>query len=751
MRNRGTQKSPPDRPPPGLASVHRGRFDRGRGKFNRPSGQTFLYVGLALATVMVGYWFFAGRALDKAKGQLLAKQRGADAQLGPKWYPLREKIEKTTLAAAAGPYAGDAVDPEMASWDFRSQPGIYLRLRVADARDAESLRKAAAESARDSFTGCLLRLNGAVADRADAGAGAGTASAAAASDNQPWNLRQAYAATRVLTPEWSSEVRAAGDDLRLRVFEQQYEKAVRDEIPVAADVVTRARYFLLVLDEDVEEAKAFADGGAVTEEALQRTAHPARVHVVNLRTGREMARLRRSGEASFVFTGEKQVTDEATLEAMQRQVNNCDPRQAGPDGALRRQVGLPGVRTLRHDARHHAARLTFGLAAALASGCRSTPATPIVDFGHTCAAGEASCAAGCGDACLRCPSGATACRGVCADTDSDPENCGRCGADCSGATCLGGVCQPIVLASTIGLVRALDTYEGDVYALVDASRLEPAVLLGRVPLRGPACLDGDPTCFRSLALVGRDRPFALRTAPSGLYLGLTTSILRHALPLDDALPALVDDGGTILPFAAASADVCWINDNAVHCSDGTAPRGIIGNEGRPSLLGVALNERDVFARETGVKGLLRGARDGTCTVGTCDRVAEDATVTTFAVTSRALFWLQDHDAFSSDLMRADRETCPRATKDCAVAIAREVNQVINRGTIVADDTDVYWIEETAVRRARIGQTCVNRECATIPLAGTDVTNIALTPDFLIVARQYGLSVSATSTITRFPR
>ena len=56
-------------------------------------------------------------------------------------------------------------------------------------------------------------------------------------------------------------MRDADDDLRLRVFVEQYDKAIREEIPLAIDVVKRAQFFLLVLDEDVPEAAAFADGG----------------------------------------------------------------------------------------------------------------------------------------------------------------------------------------------------------------------------------------------------------------------------------------------------------------------------------------------------------------------------------------------------------------------------------------------------------------------------------------------------------
>jgi hypothetical protein len=263
---------------------------------------------------LVVYKIVAGHQLDSAKNDVLMKQRAVTTTVGAEWFPLRDKIEKLTLDAARE-VKDDFVDTEAATWDFRSLPGIYLRIRVADAKDVESLRRAAAEAQKDGFQGCLLREPNAAAARGEVDAGAFA--------DQPWNLRQAYMATRVITDEWAEEVKAADDPLRLRVFEQQYEKAVKTEIPLAADVIKRAQFYLLVLDEDTDAARAGSDGGPITEEALQLVPHQARIHVVNLKTGNELLRLRRSGEASFVFAGEHQVTDPETKAAMQRQVNNC--------------------------------------------------------------------------------------------------------------------------------------------------------------------------------------------------------------------------------------------------------------------------------------------------------------------------------------------------------------------------------------------------------------------------------------------
>ena len=130
---------------------------------------------------------------------------------------------------------------------------------------------------------------------------------------------QAYQATRILTPEWVDEVKNATDDLRLRVFEQQYEKATATEIPQAIDLVKRAQFFLLVLDEDTPAALPLADGGEVTSEVLQLVPHDARVRILSLKTGAEVARLRRRAEGGVY--GEP--TDPEVRDAVRRQVNNC--------------------------------------------------------------------------------------------------------------------------------------------------------------------------------------------------------------------------------------------------------------------------------------------------------------------------------------------------------------------------------------------------------------------------------------------
>ncbi len=307
------------RGPRGLGAIAQNRDDRARGNAKWTT-QAGLVAGAAILAGLIAHKVVSEHELNADRQVLLSKQRAVLSTLGTEWIPLRDALERDVLEAAGtaspgAPYAGDRIEAFARSGAFRSEPGLYLRMRVADANSAQGIRKIAVDAKRDAFAACLLRepnergLHG----ETDGGALA----------EQPWNLGRAYAAARILTDEWVDSVKEADDDLRLRVFVEQYDKAIRDEIPVAIDVVKRAQFFLLVLDEDVPEAAAFVEGGAITEEALQLVEHPARVFLFDLKGNALAMRLRRSGSARVVPAGEHVVTDEETRDAMQRQANNC--------------------------------------------------------------------------------------------------------------------------------------------------------------------------------------------------------------------------------------------------------------------------------------------------------------------------------------------------------------------------------------------------------------------------------------------
>jgi hypothetical protein len=276
--------------------------------------QAGVVAGLCVLGGLVSHLLVESHELKADRQALLAKQRAVEATLGAEWNPLRANLEADILQAAKE-YPGDAIQPEARKGDFRSQPGLYLRMRVADARDAESVRKVAKDAQKDGFSGCLLREPNERGARGEIDGGAFS--------EQPWNLGRAYAATQILTDEWTQAVKDADDDLRMRVLKAQYEKTVRDDIPLAIDIVKRASFLLLVLDEDSPLIDLTVDAGRTPEESLQMLGHPTRIFLFQLSDNKETLRLRRSAEARVIPAGEHVVSDPEIRDAMQRQANNC--------------------------------------------------------------------------------------------------------------------------------------------------------------------------------------------------------------------------------------------------------------------------------------------------------------------------------------------------------------------------------------------------------------------------------------------
>lgn len=300
------------KPARGLASIAKVREERAR-RGARWTMQAGLIAAGAVVVSLVAHTVVTQRELGSERRALLSKQAAVETAFGPQWGRLREGIEGV-IARESGAYAGDQVAPEARSGAFRTQPGLYLRLRLSDVTTKETLARAASVARKDALVACLLREPNEAAAHGEPDAGAFA--------EQPWNLGQAYAAARILSADWVSEVRELTEPMRLRVFEEQYEKAVRSEIPLAIEVATRSKFFLLVLDED-GDSPSLQDGAAPSEEALQLTPHPARVVLTDLKSERLLFRVRRSGDARVIQAGERTVSDPETVDAMHRQANNC--------------------------------------------------------------------------------------------------------------------------------------------------------------------------------------------------------------------------------------------------------------------------------------------------------------------------------------------------------------------------------------------------------------------------------------------
>lgn len=314
----------------GLRSVQQAREARASGKQRWPSVKFWGYAALVLAVGAVLQWKWSAGEIESKRQKLMANQRAVAAELGPRWFPLRDKIEGWTMELAKDAGA-EVVDAEaLAKWDFRERAGIYLRLRVEDATTAESIRTGARGSLRDGFTGCLVTGQNPMPAAGQACKRTRDCPAHEFCNEQdhcsrpaqPFNLRVAYRTMYLLSDEWVREVQDAGTELRLRLFQTNYEDTVHDDVPVAVDLLTRAQYFLLVLDETPKGAALPAgDAGAAAAEAVQAMDHHARVGVWRLSDGKLVLRVRR--EAAGELLGVSPTVDEKIAAAAQRQTNNC--------------------------------------------------------------------------------------------------------------------------------------------------------------------------------------------------------------------------------------------------------------------------------------------------------------------------------------------------------------------------------------------------------------------------------------------
>ena len=313
----------------GLAAVEDSKANRRAGRLPQIPPRFILWTLAVIVAWSIYYWRKTQGEIESQKAALFARQRGIVTELGGKFDPLRQRIEEWTMKEA-GPYAGEVAESDLAKWDFATQPGIYLRLRLSDATAVPAMRKAAQASLRDAFTACLFRVPNAdptsgPACKASHDCAPGTFCNEldhCMPPAQPYNMRAAYHGTKVLGEEWSVRVRMAGDDMTMRLLEREFDSAVKDDIPLVIDLLTRAQFFLLVLDEDPAPPPP---GERPALDQLQAMPHTSRVTLFGLKPGmdRALLRVRREIDARFIPAGESAPTDPDLLAAQQRQVNSC--------------------------------------------------------------------------------------------------------------------------------------------------------------------------------------------------------------------------------------------------------------------------------------------------------------------------------------------------------------------------------------------------------------------------------------------
>ena len=352
----------------GLPSLGRSRADRarairtGKARLAGPLPRyTWLWLGLVVTAILVVYWRVSESELTEVKSQVMAQQRQIEQTLGGQLRPFLEKTETWTQQLASAPPEPAANAPVLA--DVRTSPGVYLRLPISAASSSEEIRLAAGRSLHDGFTSCFF-----VTPEDTPAASAPTQACEKTKDCpdgytctsrgicddlcyqasdcaegllcdethhcavpvEPYNMRRAYSAYRVLSPKWGDELQMAPDEITVRLFRNDLEKVTAIDVPIGVKLLERAKYFTLILDEEPEGGLPeplpklrSSDGEESVDSRIQRVPHWARVGVWDLASGDLVFRDRlRADGGQVTHLGPHRLSPHKAA-ARDSQVNSC--------------------------------------------------------------------------------------------------------------------------------------------------------------------------------------------------------------------------------------------------------------------------------------------------------------------------------------------------------------------------------------------------------------------------------------------
>jgi hypothetical protein len=322
----------------GLPSLNEARAERrralvyGKVRLRAMPPHFWLWVVVGFAAFGVIYWRVAQGRLESRKSAVMAKQRAIAAALGPKIQPFRDQVEGWVRELAAdGP--ADFVAPGDGLSGLREAPGVYLRLRRENTKSAKQIRKAAQGSLLDGFTSCLFVSPTALPTQGKACRLTSECEPGqlcnewnvCAAPPRPYNMRLAYKALRVLSSEWTDELHKADVELGVNAYDRDLDSVAKHDVPVAVEIMNKARFVTLVIDEDPPEGlpNDAPDAGESAEERLQRVPHFARIGIWDVATKIPLLRLRAQASADFVPMGGKVITNRETVAAQSRQANSC--------------------------------------------------------------------------------------------------------------------------------------------------------------------------------------------------------------------------------------------------------------------------------------------------------------------------------------------------------------------------------------------------------------------------------------------
>lgn len=322
----------------GLTALNEARQQRrraivfGRVRVREVATGFWLMTFAGLLIFSFAYYRYTLVELEAKRSEVLGRQRAVATAVGTAGFELRDRIEPWVMALAEGKL-DEMVAPEARLDEIAKGPSIYLRLRQAEARSIEALRKAALGSLRDGFTSCLF-VGSAVdpeqGPRCTLTSQCGPGEVCSDWDRcavpgHPYNLRLLYEGLRVLTPEWQAALEAATDELQVRAIDLDLQDVGKHEAVAAVELVKRSKYFAAVLDEDVSAEADLAPAlpGESLEERLQASDHRVRVGIWDIQRGQPLAVLNLEAAGRVVSLGSGGNVEPRAQRAQQRQANNC--------------------------------------------------------------------------------------------------------------------------------------------------------------------------------------------------------------------------------------------------------------------------------------------------------------------------------------------------------------------------------------------------------------------------------------------
>lgn len=296
------------------------------------------YAALFIGAGIIYWWRTEVGEVQTLRDDLMARQRTVEKDLGPRWFPLRDKIEQWVQECGTRTELEHIDQETLSGWDFRGMRGIYLRLGIDDAVNLDRLREATQRSLHDGFTACLL-----VAPNPSPLAGPACQTTRdcqrghfcnemkhCSEYSQPYNLRIAYQTMRVLTPEWVQDVQQITAKLTLRGAVATFDAINEYDIPIAVDLLQRSKYFMVVVDEKAPEGsepepvlddEVDPEAGVRFDPSIPTAPHKARVCVWRLEDDKQVLAIRR--DAAGALVGGRAATSVSSEVARQRQANSC--------------------------------------------------------------------------------------------------------------------------------------------------------------------------------------------------------------------------------------------------------------------------------------------------------------------------------------------------------------------------------------------------------------------------------------------